>query len=365
MRQLIFAILLTCTLFSCGKNDRYVIQGNLRCVNAKKAYLMEMSPIGQFETIDSTSIRSGAFKFKGHVDFPTMQFIKIGSCRPFNVFVENNEISINGSVLYPEDIVITGSQAQSDLKFLSEKYKEVNNKRNSVLVKMTNAQKKGDKELLKKLKKNYDQLPDSLLLITNNFVASNPTSVGAAYFVCSLTETFSISKLENVIKLFHPSIYGSQYVSHLRDELTLTQRFKAGGSAPDFTISTTEGDFVTLADYEGKYLYLDFGASWCKETEERNEMMKEIYAQYHNNGLEILSISLDTDEEAWHEFACKAPELPWKQASDLLYWASPVTKHYHVNKIPYGVFIDPNGNIIKIDAERLTLGELARKTFGN
>lgn len=365
MRKLISAIFMIVTLLSCGKNERYHIQGNLRCVNAHEAYLMEMTPIGQLEIIDSTSIRGGSFRFRGHVDYPTMRFIKIGTTRPFPVFVENNDIAISGSVLYPDDIVITGSNAQNDLNILTEKYKEVNNKRNALLVKMTNAKKRGEKAQIKHLKQNYDQLPDSLLLITNNFVASNPTSVGAAYFVCSLTETFSISKLENVINLFHPSIYGSQYVSHLRDELTLTQRFKAGGSAPDFTISTTEGDVVTLADYEGKYLYLDFGASWCKETEERNEMMKEIYAQYHNNGLEILSISLDTDEEAWHEFACKAPELPWKQASDLLYWASPVTKHYHVNKIPYGVFIDPNGNIIKIDAERLTLGELARKTFGN
>ncbi|MCQ2224782.1 MAG: AhpC/TSA family protein [Paludibacteraceae bacterium] len=346
---------------SCGKNERYHIQGNLRCVNAHYAYLMEMNPIGQWEIIDSTAIRGGAFSFKGHVDFPTMRFIKIGNSRPFNVFVENNDIKISGSVLYPDDIVITGSNAQADLNLLTEKYKEVNNKRNSVLVKMTNAQKKGDKALIKNLKANYEQLPDSLLLITKNFVTSNPTSVGAAYFVCSLTETFNISKLEPIINQFHPAIGGSQYIKYLNDELILSQNFKEGATAPDFEIPTTEGETISLHDFQGKYLYLDFGASWCKETDGRNEALRDIYQQYHAKGLEILSISLDTNEEQWHEFACKTPELPWKQACDLLYWASPVTKRYRVNKIPYGILIDPEGTIVKIDKERLTLGDILRK----
>lgn len=365
MRRLLCAILLATALFSCGKNDRYLIHGNLRCVNAEKAYLMELSPIGQLEVIDSTLIHGGAFKFRGHVEYPTMRFIKLGSCRPFNVFVENNEISISGSVLYPEDIVVTGSTAQSDLELLTEKYKEVNNKRNSVLVKLTNAQKKGEKAQIKNLKKHYDILPDSLLLITHNFVASNPTSVGAAYFVCSLTETFNISQLENIIQLFDPSIQESPYVKHLNDELTLSRKFKEGATAPDFSITSTDGEEISLKNYEGKYLYIDFGASWCKETEERNDALREIYKQYHEKGLEILSISLDTDEEQWHEFACRAPEIPWEQACDLLYWASPVTKHYHVNKIPYGVLIDPQGTIRKIDADRITLGDYLKKKLGN
>lgn len=364
MRKIISSILLALALLSCGKSEKYVIQGNLRCVNAHEAYLLELNPIGQLEVIDSTSIRGGSFKFRGHVDYPTMRFIQIGSSRPFNVFVENSDINISGSVLYPDEIAITGSNAQSDLNLLTEKYKEINNKRNAVLVKMTNALKRGDKATLKQLKSHYKLLPDSLLLITSNFVASNPTSVGAAYFVCSLTETFNISKLENIIRQFDPSIQESQYVSHLKDELSLSAQLKEGTPAPSFSINTTEGEEVTLEQYRGKYLYLDFGASWCKETEERNEAMKEIYDQYHDKGLEILSISLDTDEDQWHEFACKAPELPWKQASDLLYWASPITKHYRINKIPCGVLIDPEGILIKLDLDRLTLGEIIRKKLG-
>lgn len=363
MRQLFFVILCALALVSCSRNEKYAIHGNLRCVNAQKAYMLEMTPYGKMEVIDSTPIRGGIFKFRGHVDYPTMRFIKIGSCTPFDLFVENNEIHINGSVLYPDEISIIGSTSQNDFTTLLNEFNENKNKRNSLLVNISNARKKGDKNQVKRLKQSYKLLPDSLLLTTQQFVSSNPTSVGAAYFVCSLTESYDITELEPIIRLFAPSISEAPYVKYLQDELCLSQKFGVGSKAHEFNISSIDGDTITLNKYEGKYLYIDFGASWCPKTEERNNILRELYKQYNEQGLEILSVSLDSDEDQWHEFACRAPELPWEQASDLLYWASPITKYYHVNKIPYGVLISPKGKIIRIDSNKLTLGDFLKKNF--
>ncbi len=364
MRHLFFTILCVLALFSsCGRNEKYVIHGNLRCVNAQKAYMMEMTPYGKMEVIDSTPIHGGNFRFRGHVDYPTMRFIKVGSCHPFDVFVENNEIHIKGSVLYPDEITITGSTSQNEFLTLLNEYNKNKNKRSSLLVNISNAKKKGDKNLVKKLKQSYKLLPDSLLQTTQQFVSSNPTSVGAAYFVCFLTESYDVTELEPIIHLFAPSIGEAPYVKYLQDELCLSQKFGAGSKAHEFNIPSIDGDTITLRKYEGKYLYIDFGASWCPKTESRNSILRKLYSQYHELGLEILSVSLDSDEDQWHEFACQAPELPWEQASDLLYWASPITKYYHVNKIPYGVLISPKGRIIRIDANKLTLGDFLKKNF--
>jgi hypothetical protein len=81
-------------------------------------------------------------------------------------------------------------------------------------------------------------------------------------------------------------------------------------------------------------------------------------------GLEILSVSLDSDEDEWHDFACREPELPWEQASDLLYWASPITKQYRINQIPYGVLVSPEGEVLLIDDKKINLGNHLRKKFG-
>ena len=215
MKNLLILISILLSFTACVKKDRYVIHGNLRCVNAQEAYLMEMSPLGEMVVTDSAPIRNGDFKFRGHVEYPTMRFIKVGSCRPFDVFVENEEINIRGSVLYPDEITVTGSNSQAELNFLMSEYKSISNKQNSALVKISNAKKQNDLQLVKKLTAHYESLPDSLLLITEQFVASNPTSIGAAYFVCSLSESFSISKMENIITKFDPSIANSQYVKYL------------------------------------------------------------------------------------------------------------------------------------------------------
>jgi Glutathione peroxidase len=360
-----FLFILFLLLFTaCGKKDRYVIHGNLRCVSAKEVYMLEMNQLGEMVTIDSTTIHNGDFKFRGHVEYPTMRFIRVGSGRPFDVFVENEEINIRGSVLYPDEITVSGSNSQAELNFLMSEYKNISNKRSSILVKLSNAKKQRDPQLVKTLTKHYETLPDSLLSITERFVASNPTSIGAAYFVCSLSESFSMAKLESIIKRFDPSIANSQYVKYLNDELALTKKFAVGSEAPDFNLTTIEGDSITLEKYKGKYLYIDFGASWCKETAERNEVLLDLYHRYHPMGLEILSVSLDSDEDEWHDFACREPELPWEQASDLLYWASPITKQYRINQIPYGVLVSPEGEVLLIDDKKINLGNHLRKKFG-
>lgn len=364
VKNLVILISILLSFTACVKKDRYVIHGNLRCVNAQEAYLMEMNQLGELIIIDSTPIRNGDFKFRGHVEYPTMRFIKVGSSRPFDVFVENEEINIRGSVLYPDEITVTGSSSQTDLNFLMNEYKMISNKRNSVLVKISNAKKQKNTQLERKLTAQYETLPDSLLSITEKFVASNPSSIGAAYFVCSLSESFSINKLENIILQFDPAISNSQYVRYLTDELALTKKITVGSDAPDFHLTNIDGDTISLSHYKGDYLYIDFGASWCKETEERNEILMDIFHHYHHSGVRILSVSLDSDEEEWHDFACRAPELPWDQASDLLYWASPITKQYHVNQIPCGVLISPEGKILMIDGKKINLGNYLKKTFG-
>ena len=364
VKRLLILISILLAFTACVKKDRYVIHGNLRCVSAQEAYLMEMNQLGEMVITDSAPIRNGDFKFRGHVDYPTMRFIKVGSSRPFDVFVENEEINIRGSVLYPDEITVTGSNSQAELDLLLNEYKSISNKRNSVLVKISNAKKKKDLQLVKTLTAHYEALPDSLLLITERFVASNPTSVGAAYFVCSLSESFSILRMENIIKQFSPAIANSQYVRYLNDELALAKKFTVGSIAPDFHMTNIDGEEISLDKYFNKYLYIDFGASWCKETKERNETLLDLYHRYHSLGLEILSVSLDSDDDEWRDFACREPELPWDQASDLLYWASPITKQYHVNQIPCGVLISPDGRILQIDGKRVNMGNYLRKTFG-
>lgn len=350
-------------LSSCKGKDSYVIHGDLRCVNASKVYLLKQNELGEMVAIDSSRVNGGEFKFHGKVDYPTMMYVQVGKRRPIDVFVENQRILMTGSILLPDEIVVEGSKSHADFSYLQKEMLKLKGESNSLLIEMTNAKKQNDYSELKRLKTQYNHITDTLLVLTNQFVVNNPTSVGAAYFVCMLVQYFDINKLRDIIQAFDLSISGSEYVKFLNEELMLNQKLSMETPAPYFKIPTSNGDSISLSDYAGEYLFIDFWASWCKPCEERRERLFKAYQKYKRSGFNILSVSLDKDEELWRK-ALSLHSYGWVEASDLLYWESPVSKVFRVQKIPYGVLINPEGKIEAINPRRYIFDAKLVNIFG-
>ena len=358
-------LLLLILLGSCNnkKKDSFLIYGDLRCVNATTAYLLKMDEHGDMIILDSTEIHGGEFRFKGKVEYPAMHYVQIAKRRPIDVFVENSDILIKGSVLLPDEIKVTGSYSFEDLLYLQREAQKIQNEKSSILIELENAKKQKNRKQAKALENRYNHYADTLLLITKEFISDNPLSVGAAYFVCTLTQTFDIRRLKEIIGLFDFSIKDSEYVRFLNEELVLSQKLNLDSPAPGFVLPSSTGDTVRLSDYGGKHLLIEFWASWCKNAAERHRDLRKLYAKYRESGLEILSISLDREETEWR-FGMERDSMEWRQASDLLYWESPVSKYYRVQKIPYEVLIDSNGKIIAADSKRHAMNTKIRNIFG-
>ncbi len=134
--------------------------------------------------------------------------------------------------------------------------------------------------------------------------------------------------------------------------------------APEIALPNPSGKIMKLSELKGKYVLVDFWASWCGPCRRENPNVVKMYDKYKNKGFEIFSVSLDKDAEAWKR-AITSDNLKWKyHVSDLKQWESSVIPLYGFNSIPYTVLLDPKGNIIATnlrgDALEQKLSELLK-----
>jgi peroxiredoxin len=118
-----------------------------------------------------------------------------------------------------------------------------------------------------------------------------------------------------------------------------------GKQAPDFELPDADGNAVSLASYRGKYLLVDFWASWCGPCRAENPNVVRVFNEFRKKNFAILGVSLDKDKDSW-QAAIRADNLDWRQISDLKYWNSKAVSTFKFEGIPYNVLIDPKGKII-------------------
>jgi peroxiredoxin len=121
-----------------------------------------------------------------------------------------------------------------------------------------------------------------------------------------------------------------------------------GSMAPEIALQDANGKIITLSSLKGKYVLVDFWASWCGPCRRENPNVVAAYAQFKNKNFTILGVSLDDDKEDWLA-AVQQDKLNWLQISDLKKWESTVVNTYQIQGIPFNVLLDPTGKIIATD----------------
>ena len=238
--------------------------------------------------------------------------------------VENSIISITGSVQIPEEIKIKGSKSDDDFHYLINTSQSIAAKKNEIWADMVeNKSPKKNSEFNSQLM----SIEDSMLVATKSFVEKHPASVGAAYFLYYLY-------LDRQIEI---------------EQIRLSRKLEINSKAPDFAIKSVLSDSVyKLRDFRGKYLYLDFSATWMKNWEKRMKSLSKLKTDLDSVPFDILTVYLDINK-AGLENHLSNMKVGWKQACSFDYWECEVTKHYGVDNIPYGFLIGPKGTILAVN----------------
>jgi len=148
----------------------------------------------------------------------------------------------------------------------------------------------------------------------------------------------------------------------VRSALEKAMRLSVGTEAPDFSQATPEGTDMKLSSLRGKYVLIDFWASWCGPCRRENPNVVRLYNQYKEKGFEILGVSLDQSRDRWLQ-AIEADQLTWSHVSDLKGWGNEVAKMYEISSIPKTILLDPQGKIIAKDLRGPSLERMLAQLF--
>ena len=212
------------------------------------------------------------------------------------------------------------------------------------------ANKKNDPAYKASLETRYSAVVEEMANVMQSFVLKHPNSYISLIVLSELLVNNSgieASTIANLYKDLSDQIKKTDLGKELGTKLSSTTKTSIGAVAPDFTQNDTKGKPVKLSDFRGKYVLIDFWASWCAPCRQENPNVVKAYAQFKGKNFEILGISLDNPNArtAWIN-AIEKDKLTWTQVSDLQGWKNQVARLYGVESIPQNFLIDPKGVIV-------------------
>lgn len=345
--------------------------GNL---SVAKVYLQYQSEGNN--TMDSSDFVNGKYSFKGNISEPVLARIRVKYLpdaagkiiKPMqgrdliSVFLSKGDITIN-SIDSFSNITVNGSVAQDDYSTLTKSFQPLNEQMNALYKQFEEA---GDDVVKKKaIEDKADSLDKLQKKMYADFVTNHPNSPIALYCV-NVFAGWDINP-ELVAPLYAklPATTQQSFSGkNLGDRIAIARKTAIGNVAPEFVQNDTLGNPVALSSFRGKYVLVDFWASWCGPCRRENPMVVKAFQQFKGKGFTIVGVSLDQPgaKEKWMD-AIHKDALTWTHVSDLKYWENEVAKQYGIRAIPQNFLLDPSGKIIAKNLNGETLEKKLTEVF--
>ncbi|MDR6785231.1 peroxiredoxin [Pedobacter africanus] len=335
----------------------FSINGNVKYLkNGDKIYLAYTADAKQL--FDSALVNNGFFKFNGTISEPASAYLFLNInpyvTRPksgeeldmLSFFVEPGQLNLSATDSL-QNSVVSGGPINADyvkLKALAKPFDEKNKSLSARYTKLSEEPQQ-DKKAMEGIAEAYSKNELEKLAIKRSFVQKNPPSYLTLQLLLELMDNAEyLSEVKKSFNALHPELKATALGKSLAEKISASEKTAIGVTAMDFEQNDVNGQPVKLSDFKGKYVLLDFWASWCGPCRQENPHVVAAFQKYKDKGFTVLGVSADKDKAAWVK-AIADDQLAWTQVCDLT-GDNPVLRQYNIEGIPSNFLIDPTGKIV-------------------